>query len=244
MISAWRGKSGVHWDNQRGANIQGTGAEEVFNTFVEKNPTMKEFRNKGWTHLEKMDDILPGGGSMGFSSYSASTSSNVFAPSSNVTSPPSPPATIPSSLSATLPPSTSATLPSSSPTTIPPSSSRATSSAGRSSKKRILSILPSDGLTVTSSPSAPNSKRSCISDTSQAAGSGSGTSGGAIAGKSRSNPTGIALQSINSSLRHINDNIGSNFVDPLKTVQDAIVQVSNQEDIPPRYVQFLAMQIP
>lgn len=35
-IQTWRGKSGVSWDDEKGANIVGQAAEEMFKTFILK----------------------------------------------------------------------------------------------------------------------------------------------------------------------------------------------------------------
>ena len=34
MISSWHKLSGVHWDNNKGANIEGPATQAVFNTFI------------------------------------------------------------------------------------------------------------------------------------------------------------------------------------------------------------------
>ncbi|KAI9573967.1 hypothetical protein HD554DRAFT_2210351 [Boletus coccyginus] len=70
-ISHYRNQSGFHWDNENGANIQGTTASQVFDTYVAKkgNGLMKNFRNRGWKYLEQVEDILPHGGALEERSY-------------------------------------------------------------------------------------------------------------------------------------------------------------------------------
>ncbi|KAI9457695.1 hypothetical protein HD554DRAFT_2141816 [Boletus coccyginus] len=70
-ISHYCNQSGFHWDNENGANIQGTAASQVFDTYVAKkgNGLMKNFHNRGWKYLEQVEDILPHGGTLGERSY-------------------------------------------------------------------------------------------------------------------------------------------------------------------------------
>ncbi|KAG9312344.1 hypothetical protein JVU11DRAFT_7661 [Chiua virens] len=54
LIASWRNMSGVHWDNKRGANIEGAAAHTNHGPF-------KDFANGGWVYLEMMEDIMVGG---------------------------------------------------------------------------------------------------------------------------------------------------------------------------------------
>ncbi|KAG1890999.1 hypothetical protein F4604DRAFT_1913811 [Suillus subluteus] len=61
-------RSGCHWDNINGANIQGDSeAEELqWNQYINasnSNKAMKSFKNKGWRYWLKMLEILPNGSS-------------------------------------------------------------------------------------------------------------------------------------------------------------------------------------
>ncbi|KAG1788646.1 uncharacterized protein HD556DRAFT_1529848 [Suillus plorans] len=66
-------RSGCHWDNVNGANIQGEAAELQWNQFItanNSNKVMKPFKNNGWRHWQKMSEILPNGsGAQGASAY-------------------------------------------------------------------------------------------------------------------------------------------------------------------------------
>ncbi|KAG2074402.1 hypothetical protein BDR04DRAFT_1007954, partial [Suillus decipiens] len=64
-IEKYRNQTGVHWDNQNGAGIAGSAAENVWGTYIQKNPLMRQFRNKGWDQFEKMQAIIPLGGARG-----------------------------------------------------------------------------------------------------------------------------------------------------------------------------------
>ncbi|KAF9237859.1 hypothetical protein BU15DRAFT_34672, partial [Melanogaster broomeanus] len=60
-IEVYRNRSGVHWDNERGADIQGADAAQVWKDHVVQkgNAAIKPFRNGGWEHYEKIHDIFP-----------------------------------------------------------------------------------------------------------------------------------------------------------------------------------------
>ncbi|KAG1844579.1 hypothetical protein C8R48DRAFT_617860, partial [Suillus tomentosus] len=60
-IQKYRQLSGVHWDNVRGANIEGEGATTVWNEYISRkgNSGMRPFRVSGWRHYERMDSIIP-----------------------------------------------------------------------------------------------------------------------------------------------------------------------------------------
>ncbi|KAG6375125.1 hypothetical protein JVT61DRAFT_3325 [Boletus reticuloceps] len=51
-ICTWHKKSGVHWDNEKGANIVGPAAWAAHGNF-------KEFTNQGWKYLPQMEEIWP-----------------------------------------------------------------------------------------------------------------------------------------------------------------------------------------
>ncbi|KAG1764575.1 hypothetical protein EV702DRAFT_1204956 [Suillus placidus] len=46
-IEKYCNQTGVHWDNQNGVGITGSVAADVWGTYIEKNPLMHQFRNKG-----------------------------------------------------------------------------------------------------------------------------------------------------------------------------------------------------
>ncbi|KAG1863202.1 hypothetical protein DFJ58DRAFT_725099 [Suillus subalutaceus] len=60
-IRTYHSKSGCHWDDEHGANIDGPAAEAVWKEYVGKksNSPMKPFKNNGWPFYSKMDQILP-----------------------------------------------------------------------------------------------------------------------------------------------------------------------------------------
>ncbi|KAG1836428.1 hypothetical protein C8R48DRAFT_838809, partial [Suillus tomentosus] len=66
-------RSGCHWDNVNGTNIQGEAAELQWNQFItanNSNKVMKPFKNNRWRHWQKMSEILPNGsGAQGASAY-------------------------------------------------------------------------------------------------------------------------------------------------------------------------------
>ncbi|KZP05031.1 hypothetical protein FIBSPDRAFT_967635 [Athelia psychrophila] len=49
--------SGTHWDNVKGANIEGLAAERTFESHLttKAGEGMKPFKSKGWRHWEKME---------------------------------------------------------------------------------------------------------------------------------------------------------------------------------------------
>ncbi|RXW11640.1 hypothetical protein EST38_g14215 [Candolleomyces aberdarensis] len=57
-INAIRNRSGWTWDNDKGANI-GEDRARDWNEFIKKVPYAKPFRNKGWKHLRKVDQLMP-----------------------------------------------------------------------------------------------------------------------------------------------------------------------------------------
>ncbi|KAG1842584.1 hypothetical protein C8R48DRAFT_678983 [Suillus tomentosus] len=60
-IQKYRQQSGVHWDNTRGANVEGEASTSVWNEYVSKkgNSVMHPFHASGWRHYEQMDGITP-----------------------------------------------------------------------------------------------------------------------------------------------------------------------------------------
>ncbi|KAG1876150.1 hypothetical protein C8R48DRAFT_553288, partial [Suillus tomentosus] len=66
-IEKYRNQTGVHWDNETGAGIEGTAAAAVWTSadFCQANNLMRPFRNRGWEHYEKMQTIIPLGGARG-----------------------------------------------------------------------------------------------------------------------------------------------------------------------------------
>ncbi|KIN94545.1 hypothetical protein M404DRAFT_167969, partial [Pisolithus tinctorius Marx 270] len=57
--------SGAHWDNEKGANIQGQHAEQVFEDFVKSHPLIRQFKTSGWDLYPYVADIIPHGGAHG-----------------------------------------------------------------------------------------------------------------------------------------------------------------------------------
>ncbi|KAG1795849.1 hypothetical protein EV424DRAFT_1297079, partial [Suillus variegatus] len=57
-IQKYRQQSGVHWDNIRGANVEGEASTSVWNEYVSKKVLMRPFRASGWRHYEQMDGII------------------------------------------------------------------------------------------------------------------------------------------------------------------------------------------
>ncbi|KAG1823523.1 uncharacterized protein BJ212DRAFT_1476396 [Suillus subaureus] len=66
-IEKYCNQTGVHWDNETGAGIEGSVADAVWKSYlaVKVNQPMHSFRNKGWEHYEKMQAIIPLGGARG-----------------------------------------------------------------------------------------------------------------------------------------------------------------------------------
>ncbi|KAG2140622.1 hypothetical protein DEU56DRAFT_941592 [Suillus clintonianus] len=66
-------RSGCHWDNVNGANIQGEAAEVQWGQFLSAsvaNKAMRFFKNTGWRFWPKMLEILPNGsGAEGAAAY-------------------------------------------------------------------------------------------------------------------------------------------------------------------------------
>ncbi|OJA19056.1 hypothetical protein AZE42_13555 [Rhizopogon vesiculosus] len=64
-IDGYTRLSGRHWDNNRGAAIQGDTDETAWTQFLANAPkgsaVMKQFKNCGWKFYDKMDQILPSG---------------------------------------------------------------------------------------------------------------------------------------------------------------------------------------
>ncbi|KAG0698590.1 hypothetical protein DFH29DRAFT_1002677 [Suillus ampliporus] len=60
-IKAYHSKSGCHWDNEHGANIEGPAAEAVWEEYIAKksNAALKLFKTIGWSYHSKMEQILP-----------------------------------------------------------------------------------------------------------------------------------------------------------------------------------------
>ncbi|KAG2067664.1 hypothetical protein BDR04DRAFT_837473 [Suillus decipiens] len=60
-ILAYCSRSGCHWDDEHGANINGPAAETVWEEIVSKksNIHLKPFKNSGWPFYLKMEQILP-----------------------------------------------------------------------------------------------------------------------------------------------------------------------------------------
>ncbi|KAG1800736.1 uncharacterized protein HD556DRAFT_1438735 [Suillus plorans] len=60
QIEVYRNVSGFHWDNVRGAGIEGTAAASVWDTYVaaKSRIAMRPLRNKGWPPYDDMQAIL------------------------------------------------------------------------------------------------------------------------------------------------------------------------------------------
>ncbi|KAG1869433.1 hypothetical protein DFJ58DRAFT_855793 [Suillus subalutaceus] len=60
QIENYRNVSGFHWDNVRGAGIEGRAAGDVWDTYVNPNSqaVMRPFRNKGWARYDNMQLII------------------------------------------------------------------------------------------------------------------------------------------------------------------------------------------
>ncbi|KAG1863544.1 hypothetical protein DFJ58DRAFT_724961 [Suillus subalutaceus] len=60
QIENYRNVSGFHWDNVRGAGIEGRAAGDVWDTYVNPNSraVMRPFRNKGWARYDNMQLIV------------------------------------------------------------------------------------------------------------------------------------------------------------------------------------------
>ena len=81
----------MHWDNTRGANIQGEVATSTFDNYVnvskvcftfilinlpyhciiQGNKLIAPFRTKGWTYFEKFQDLIPNASARGSHTFSA-----------------------------------------------------------------------------------------------------------------------------------------------------------------------------
>ncbi|KAG1719998.1 hypothetical protein EDD22DRAFT_962965 [Suillus occidentalis] len=64
-IEKYRNQTGVHWDNESGAGIDGPVAAAIWTLYIKSNNLMRPFCNKGWEHYEKMQTIFPLGGTRG-----------------------------------------------------------------------------------------------------------------------------------------------------------------------------------
>ncbi|KAG1771391.1 hypothetical protein EV702DRAFT_1202000 [Suillus placidus] len=64
-IEKYCNQTGVHWDNEIGAGIEGSAADAVWATYIKANSSMHPFRTKGWEHYDKMQTIIPLGGARG-----------------------------------------------------------------------------------------------------------------------------------------------------------------------------------
>ncbi|KAG1884254.1 hypothetical protein F4604DRAFT_1919370 [Suillus subluteus] len=63
-IQNYRNVSGAHWDNTKGAGIEGRTALEVFNNYVTSSTShtsMRPFANSGWIYYDKLAEIFPNG---------------------------------------------------------------------------------------------------------------------------------------------------------------------------------------
>jgi len=72
LVNAWKVKSGGHYDNVNGANIQDdTELAQVFDSWVaeEDHEEMETYRNEGWGYYELMFDIFPEGLPAGDDAY-------------------------------------------------------------------------------------------------------------------------------------------------------------------------------
>ncbi|KAG1878521.1 hypothetical protein C8R48DRAFT_768082 [Suillus tomentosus] len=65
-IQKYRQLSGVHWDNVRGADIEGEAETAVWNEYISRkgNSGMYSFHVSGWRHYEQIDSIIPQGSGM------------------------------------------------------------------------------------------------------------------------------------------------------------------------------------
>ncbi|KIK91703.1 hypothetical protein PAXRUDRAFT_148901, partial [Paxillus rubicundulus Ve08.2h10] len=66
-------KSGFHWDNKNGANIQGADVVDVWDRY--ENAAMRPFQDNRWEHYDKISEIFPSGGATGGMAFNATTSS-------------------------------------------------------------------------------------------------------------------------------------------------------------------------
>ncbi|KIN96155.1 hypothetical protein M404DRAFT_163979, partial [Pisolithus tinctorius Marx 270] len=64
-IEGYRLKSGHHWDNTRGAGVQGTFDEQVFDDCVKTFPQIRPFKQSGWQYYNLVADIIPNSGAHG-----------------------------------------------------------------------------------------------------------------------------------------------------------------------------------
>ncbi|KAG1843751.1 hypothetical protein F4604DRAFT_1525893, partial [Suillus subluteus] len=70
-IETYHGLSGVHWDNERGAGIEGEAAWAVWNSYVQSSIStltyityqarnlMRQYHNTGWPFYSQVQAILP-----------------------------------------------------------------------------------------------------------------------------------------------------------------------------------------
>ncbi|KAG2355079.1 hypothetical protein BDR07DRAFT_1493684 [Suillus spraguei] len=88
-IQKYHQQSGVHWDNTKGANIEGEAVGSVWNEYISKkgNSVMWPFHVSGWRHFERMDNIIPqGSGARGCTGYQPHTAIPPLLNSSSSTS--------------------------------------------------------------------------------------------------------------------------------------------------------------
>ncbi|KIK81035.1 hypothetical protein PAXRUDRAFT_157048 [Paxillus rubicundulus Ve08.2h10] len=73
-----RVKSGCHWDNKNGANIQGVDQitiQLLTLHIYQTNVVMRPFQNSGWEHYKKISEIFPSGGATGGMAFNTTMSS-------------------------------------------------------------------------------------------------------------------------------------------------------------------------
>jgi hypothetical protein len=243
---------------------------------------MKEFRNQGWRHFDKIAILFPTGTHSGFAAYrgaSGGGTSNTqpkdtvdedgieeasdMGPGGNPMALPSvgmnslPTAatqlsTIDEALVARAITSTATAL--NSLVAHPPSMNLPVSApkvpTSSASRKRPASMLSPDETDNSILFSAAGPPSSTVSSAAPSAApsvhvkkrSRPSSSVQAVSGGNSKTTTSVALHAVNSSIRHLNDSISSNYLDPLVSIRDAIGLLCKHPGMPSEYQRYMITQ--
>ncbi|KAG6370584.1 hypothetical protein JVT61DRAFT_11202 [Boletus reticuloceps] len=255
IINRWHNTSGNHYDDINGA--KGNGG-------------IKEFRNKGWEHRAKMDEISHVGNVDGTASHRGTAnqeSSQSATPSSLMATPHgidnpntglsqadqetivNAADTISSVLHtlADLPPPSS-DLSTTYSTSRPISSIASNSHSSQKKKRPVSSLSPGDQSGPHSSlfsahpPVSSTPTATSVYSGRPSAKKRSRTSVPTNAGTKQPGVTTVALHAVDSSIRHLSDSISSSMLDPLVSVREATQLLYSQPAIPQEHRRFMLLQ--
>ncbi|KAL4065829.1 hypothetical protein J3A83DRAFT_4375082 [Scleroderma citrinum] len=246
LICTWHRLSGAHWDNVRGANIEGPAASVMFDAFIDArkgNTGMKEFWTSGWKYLESMEEIFPEGGTTGVHAFCGGAPSTLpssahdtgsceLSPSASLLGISLPTATGSGDLHNIDPQlinnaitSTVTAISSLTPLTSSPSPMLIQSQSTSISHKHPMLAMSPDELGAStgnsllfSSTCPPVSMASTSLQPSSKQSCTSGASQVVTSSGKQKNATTIALHAMDSSIHHLKDSMTDIFVDPLKSI--------------------------